>query len=58
MFLSKELISMKSTNLFQFPFTDRSVERKILFDFIKSKHDTNILWLNGDHGIGKTFFSR
>ncbi len=47
---------MKSTNLFQFPFTDRSVERKKLFDFIKSKHDTNILWLNGDHGIGKTFF--
>lgn len=47
---------MKSTNLFQFPFTDRTAEREKLSDFIKSEHNTNILWINGNHGIGKTFF--
>lgn len=47
---------MKSTDLFQFPFTDRSVERKKLSDFVKSEQDTNTLWINGNHGIGKTFF--
>lgn len=47
---------MKSTNLFQFPFTDRSEEREKLSDFIRSEQDTNILWINGNHGIGKTFF--
>lgn len=47
---------MKSTNLFQFPFTDRSVERGKLSDFIESEKDANILWINGNHGIGKTFF--
>lgn len=47
---------MKSTNLFRFPFTDRSVERDKLYNFVKSEQDTNILWINGSHGIGKTFF--
>lgn len=47
---------MKSTSLFQFPFTDRSAEREKLSDFIESEQDTNILWINGNHGIGKTFF--
>lgn len=47
---------MKSTDLFLFPFTDRSVERNKLLDFVKSEYDTNILWINGNHGIGKTFF--
>lgn len=47
---------MESTRLFQFPFTDRTVEREKLSDFVKSKQDTNVLWINGNHGIGKTFF--
>lgn len=47
---------MNSINLFQFPFTDRSAEREKLLDFIKTEQDTNILWINGNHGIGKTFF--
>lgn len=47
---------MKSTNLFQFPFTDRTEEREKLSHFVKSEQDTNILWINGNHGIGKTFF--
>lgn len=47
---------MKSTSLFQFPFTDRSAEREKISDFIESDQDANILWINGNHGIGKTFF--
>lgn len=47
---------MKSTDLFQFPFTDRVEERKRILDFLKAEQGTNILWINGDHGIGKTFF--
>lgn len=47
---------MNSTNLFQFPFTDRSSEREKLLDFVKHEQSANILWINGDHGIGKTFF--
>ena len=47
---------MNSTNLFQFPFTDRSTEREKLLDFVKHEQSANILWINGDHGTGKTFF--
>lgn len=47
---------MESTSLFQFPFTDRFAEREKMNEFIESEHGSNILWINGDHGIGKTFF--
>lgn len=47
---------VKSTDLFQFPFTDRSSEREKLQKFLNPEHSTNILWINGEHGIGKTFF--
>ena len=52
----KGVHTMDSTNLFKFPFTDRSIERQNFLDFISSKQNSNVLWINGDHGIGKTFF--
>lgn len=41
--------------LFDFNFVDRSKERKIISDFINQKTDSNILWINGQSGVGKSF---
>ena len=41
--------------LFDFNFVDRSNERKIISNFINYKTDSNILWINGQSGVGKSF---
>lgn len=41
--------------LFDFSFVDRSKERKIISDFLNRKIDNNILWINGQSGVGKSF---
>lgn len=41
--------------LFDFNFVDRNNERKTISNFINQKIDNNILWINGQSGVGKTF---
>lgn len=41
--------------LFDFNFVDRSNERKTISNFINHKIDNNILWINGQSGVGKSF---
>ncbi len=41
--------------LFNFNFVDRKNERKIISDFIEQKTNSNILWINGSSGVGKSF---
>lgn len=41
--------------LFDFNFVDRNNERKTISDFISKKMDSNILWINGQSGVGKSF---
>lgn len=46
---------MKTTDLFDFSFVDREYEKKVFKKFISSS-DKNILWIDGEHGVGKTTF--
>lgn len=41
--------------LFDFNFVDRSNERKTISNFKNRKTDSNILWINGQSGVGKSF---
>lgn len=41
--------------LFDFNFVDRSNERKVISNFINQKNESNILWINGQSGVGKSF---
>ena len=41
--------------LFDFNFVDRSQERKIISNFINRNTESNILWINGESGVGKSF---
>lgn len=46
---------MDTTLLFDFAFVDRSNESKVLDSFI-DEDKKNILWIDGNHGVGKTRF--
>ena len=41
--------------LFDFNFVDRSQERKIISNFINRNTESNILWINGESGVGISF---
>lgn len=41
--------------LFDFNFVDRRLERSVITDFIGGKSESNILWINGPTGVGKSF---
>lgn len=47
---------MKNTELFCFGFVDRAKERATLQKFLNMELPSNILWINGPSGVGKTFF--
>lgn len=42
-------------SLFDFNFVDRNNERKVISNFINGKTESNILWINGESGVGKSF---
>lgn len=46
---------MKTTELFNFPFVDRTYERDIINNFFNNKSETT-LWIKGASGFGKTTF--
>lgn len=46
---------MDNTSLFRFNFVDREEPKKIITSFLKNETNSNILWLKGVHGVGKTF---
>lgn len=46
---------MDTTLLFDFSFVDRSNESKVFDSFI-NENKKNILWVDGNHGVGKTRF--
>lgn len=47
---------MKNTELFRFGFVDRTKERAALAKFLNHELSSNILWINGASGVGKTYF--
>lgn len=47
---------MKNTELFRFGFVDRTKERATLAQFLNHELSSNILWINGASGVGKTYF--
>ena len=48
---------MNNRDIFQFPFVDRAYERSQISNFITNNNgDTNILWISGPQGAGKTSF--
>lgn len=46
---------MNTTDLFNFPFVDRTREQERLNNFL-SNVSSNTLWIKGEHGLGKTEF--
>lgn len=46
---------MDTTLLFDFSFVDRNKESKI-FDAFMYENEKNILWIDGNRGVGKTTF--
>lgn len=46
---------MKTTELFNFPFVDRTYERDIINNFFNNKSETT-LWIKGASGFGKQHF--
>jgi len=54
--MSSEEVNMKNTDLFRFGFVDRTKERATLLKFLNHELSSNILWINGASGVGKTFF--
>ncbi len=47
---------MKNTKIFNFKFVDRVKERNILSQFLSHKLESNVLWIDGPSGVGKTYF--
>lgn len=47
---------LNNTELFNFKFVNRIDERKILCQFLNNELQSNILWINGESGVGKTYF--
>lgn len=47
---------MKNTEIFNFKFVDRVNERDILSQFLSHQLESNLLWINGPSGVGKTYF--
>lgn len=47
---------MNNTELFNFKFVNRISERKTLCQFLNNELQSNILWINGESGVGKTYF--
>lgn len=47
---------MKNTELFNFKFVNRINERETLSKFLNNEMESNILWINGSSGVGKTYF--
>lgn len=45
---------MDNRNLFQFPFVNHFSEKDKIWTFLESESN-HVLWLSGEHGIGKTF---
>lgn len=45
---------MVNTDLFNFKFVDREIERKIVENFILTSHVDKVLWVHGKSGVGKT----
>lgn len=45
---------MKSNEIFNFIFVDRFNERQIIENYITTDNETDLLWLQGERGIGKT----
>lgn len=56
LFIVVEEVAMKNTELFRFRFVDRTSERATLLKFLNLELPSNILWINGPSGVGKTFF--
>ena len=47
---------MNNTDLFRFDFVDRENQKLLIQNLFENKTESNILWLNGPHGVGKSFF--
>lgn len=47
---------MDNRDIFQFDFVDRNKQRDIINLFLSDSSCDNYLWMNGDSGIGKSFF--
>lgn len=43
-----------NTDIFDFKFVDRKVEKNIVKEFIQS--EDSVLWIDGIHGVGKSYF--
>lgn len=47
---------LNNIELLNLKFVDREDETKKLNDFLMNKFDTNILWIDGESGYGKSYF--
>ena len=45
---------MENTDLFNFRFVDREIEREIVRNFLISSNVNKIMWIHGESGVGKT----
>lgn len=43
-----------NTDIFDFKFVDRKIEKNIVDEFIQS--EDSVLWIDGIHGVGKSYF--
>ena len=46
---------MDNTSLFKFVFVDREEQKRLINDFLSNRTESNVLWLSGSHGVGKSF---
>lgn len=47
---------MDNRDIFQFDFVDRKKQQEIIDIFLSDSSNENYLWMNGESGIGKSFF--
>ena len=45
---------MDNTDLFNFKFVDREIERKVIRQFLTDANVDKVLWISGESGVGKT----
>lgn len=46
---------MDNRDLFNFKFVDRDKQKKDIINLISGKTKSNVLWIDGPHGVGKSF---
>lgn len=47
---------MDNRDLFKFEFVNRLSEKTYVHEFLGGKKQSNILWIDGEYGVGKSFF--